>query len=112
MLLLLRLLQDSGKRRGGLSLHTGFQGSGYLPAQFMGPGRGPLWEEGATNLLHPPVAMVAAAGGGLRRKWARERPSAGPGTFGWDSPHRAEAKEGDKGIPQKVASSVAFLCRP
>ena len=78
----------------------------------MGPGRSPLLGEGAGNLLHPPVAMMAVVGGDLRRKWARERPGAGPGTFCWDSPHRAEAEEGDKGIPQKVASSVAPLCRP
>ena len=30
----------------------------------MGPGRSPLWEEGASNLLHPPVALVAVGGWG------------------------------------------------
>lgn len=51
------------KRRSRISLHTGLQRSGYIPAQLVGPDHSPLWEEGATNLLHPPVAMVATVGG-------------------------------------------------
>lgn len=47
------------------------------------------------------VAMVTAVGGDLRGKWSKERTRPGTGAFCWGSPHRAEAREGDVGMPQK-----------
>ena len=64
----------------------------------MRPPRSPLWEAGATKLLSPPVAVVAAAGDSLRRKWARGRPRPGTGAFCWDFP-RNSGKGGRQGDP-------------